>query len=134
VPADIVAARGAEWLAALAREARPSVLGYTAHAAPMQIVFAHKTRFPEAYRGDAFVTFRGSWNRKPPSGYEVVRLCMSDGKPIAFEPFLTGFLVDDRTAVIGRPVGLAVAPDGALLVGDDTNGMIYRVAAASASN
>jgi glucose/arabinose dehydrogenase len=130
-PADLVALRGPGWIAAFAREATPPVLGYTAHAAPMQIVFATKTKFPEAYRGDAFVTFRGSWNRKPPSGDEVARLRFdADGKPVAFEPFLTGFLLDNGAATFGRPVGLAVSPDGGLLVGDDTNGVIYRIAAA----
>jgi len=132
LPADFVAQKGAAWLAAFAREARPPILGFTAHAAPMQLVFATKTRFPEGYRGDAFFSFRGSWNRRPPSGYEVARVRFDgDGNPTAFEPFLTGFLVDGGAATFGRPVGLAVAADGALLVGDDTNGVIYRVAAAS---
>ncbi len=70
---------------------------------------------------------RGSWNRKPASGYEVVRIRYDDGKPVAFEPFLEGFLVDDGRGHIARPVGLATTPGGALLVGDDANGVIYRV-------
>ncbi|MDV3467943.1 YbhB/YbcL family Raf kinase inhibitor-like protein [Stenotrophomonas sp. C3(2023)] len=105
----------------------PMVLGYTAHAAPMQLVFYTGMQFPATYRGDAFVTMRGSWNRKPASGYEVVRVRFDNGRPVAFEPFLSGFLVDNGRAHIARPVGLAITMGGALLVGDDANGVIYRV-------
>ena len=52
----------------------PMALGYTAHAAPMQMSFYNASKFPAEYQGDAFVSMRGSWNRKPPSGYEVVRI------------------------------------------------------------
>lgn len=110
-----------------AATSEPMVLGYTAHAAPMQMLFYTGQQFPAAYRGDAFVTMRGSWNRKPASGYEVVRVRFDAGKPVAFEPFLTGFLVDNGQAHIARPVGLAMTKGGALLVGDDANGVIYRV-------
>lgn len=105
----------------------PMVLGYTAHAAPMQMLFYRGGQFPAEYQGDALVTMRGSWNRKPASGYEVVRVRFRDGAPAAFEPFVTGFLVDGGTQHVARPVGLAMTRDGALLVGDDANGMIYRV-------
>jgi len=102
----------------------PMVLGYTAHAAPMQLAFYSGGQFPQEYRGDAFVTMRGSWNRKPASGYEVVRIRFQDGRPADIEPFVSGFLVDNGQAHIARPVGLAVTKGGALLVGDDA---IYRV-------
>ncbi|KFI08521.1 hypothetical protein JN27_03980 [Massilia sp. BSC265] len=52
----------------------PMVLGYTAHAAPMQMVFGYRGGFPTEYSGDAFVTMRGSWNRAQASGYEIVRV------------------------------------------------------------
>lgn len=113
----------AQWAAI----SEPMVLGYTAHAAPMQMLFYSGNSFPKEYRGDAFVTMRGSWNRKPASGYEVVRIRYDNGKPVAFEPFLEGFLVDGGRGHIARPVGLAMTPGGALLVGDDANGVIYRV-------
>jgi glucose/arabinose dehydrogenase len=116
-----------EW----AEQSEEPVLLHTAHSAPMQMAFYTGTQFPEDYRNDAFVAMRGSWNRKPPSGYEVVRIDFQDGKPVAFEPFLTGFLVereDGTHGMFGRPVGLAAMPDGSLLVGDDTNGVIYRIA------
>ena len=69
----------------------------------------------------------GSWNRSKPVGYKVVRLHFENGKPTRFDDFLTGFLVNNNTAVFGRPVGVAVHPDGSLFVSDDTNGVIYRV-------
>lgn len=107
----------------------PMVLGYTAHAAPMQLVFYRGGNFPAQYQGDAFVTMRGSWNRSTPSGYEIVRVRFADGKPTAIEPFVTGFLTDGGKTHIARPVGLAVARDGALLMADDANGVLYRISA-----
>jgi glucose/arabinose dehydrogenase len=73
------------------------------------------------------VAMHGSWNREPATGYKVVRIRFRDGQPTAFEDFLRGFLIEDGRAHFGRPAGLAVAKDGALLVSDDTNGIIYRV-------
>jgi glucose/arabinose dehydrogenase len=70
---------------------------------------------------------RGSWNRNPPSGYKLVRVRFQNGQPVAFEDFITGFLMNDGAEQFGRPVGLAIAPDGSLLFTDDTNGVIYRV-------
>lgn len=107
-------------------------LGYTAHAAPMQMAFHDGTGMPADVAGDAFVAMRGSWNRATPSGYEVVRVRFEDGRPVEARTFLTGFLAaprgDDRVpGMIGRPVGLAIMPDGAIMVGDDTNGVIYRI-------
>jgi len=102
-------------------------LTYTAHAAPMQLAFYSGNMFPEEFRNDAFITMRGSWNRSNPVGYSVVRLHFENGKPVRFEDFLTGFLVNTSRAHFGRPVGLAVHSDGSLLVGDDTNGVIYRI-------
>jgi Raf kinase inhibitor-like YbhB/YbcL family protein len=105
----------------------PMVMGYTAHAAPMQMVFYNGGSFPAEFKGDAFVTMRGSWNRDPASGYEIVRVRFKNGQPTAFEPFVSGFLTDGGTTHIARPVGLAVAKDGSLLMADDGNGVIYRV-------
>jgi glucose/arabinose dehydrogenase len=105
----------------------PPVLTYTAHSAPLAMVFYTASQFPAEYRNDAFVTMRGSWNRNPPVGYKVVRLRYENGKPVAFEDFITGFLDDKQMTQFGRPVGIATAPDGSLLFTDDTNGVIYRV-------
>jgi len=109
-------------------QSEPMVMGYTAHAAPMQFKFYNGGAFPEDYAGDAFATMRGSWNRNPASGYEIVRIHFEDGKPQNIEPFLTGFLTDGGKAHFARPVGLAVAKDGSLLMADDANGVIYRIA------
>lgn len=104
------------------------VLTYTAHAAPMQMAYYGGAAFPAEYRGDAFATMRGSWNRNPPAGYEVVRIRFgADGRPAGVEPFVSGWLIEDGRAHFGRLMGLAEAADGSLLVGDDENGVIYRV-------
>lgn len=113
-----------EWKA----RSTPMVVGYTAHAAPMQWVFGAGSAFPAEYQGDAFVTMRGSWNRVPASGYEIVRVRFENGQARSVEPFVTGFLLDGGKTHIARPVGLAMAKDGSLLMADDANGVIYRVA------
>jgi glucose/arabinose dehydrogenase len=97
------------------------------HSAPLGIVFYEGTQFPPAYRGDAFVALHGSWNRARRTGYKIVRLRMSAGKPTGvYEDFVTGFVASD-TAVWGRPVSVAVGPDGALYFSDDGAGVIWRV-------
>ena len=106
---------------------QPPILTYQAHSSPLDLIFYTASQFPQEYRGDVFVTMRGSWNRNPPVGYKVVRLRFQNGKPVGFEDFITGFLTEDGKAQFGRPVGLAIAPDGSLLFADDTNGVIYRV-------
>lgn len=113
-----------EWKA----RSTPMVLGYTAHAAPMQLLFYRGANFPAEYQGDAFVTMRGSWNRSTPSGYEIVRVRFADGQAKSIEPFVGSFLADGGKTHIARPVGLAMAKDGALLMADDANGVLYRIA------
>jgi glucose/arabinose dehydrogenase len=104
----------------------PDVL-IQAHSAPLGIAFYGADQFPPDYKGDAFVTLHGSWNRAKRTGYKVVRLVMKDGKPTgAYEDFLVGFVADDKN-VWGRPVGVAVTHDGSLLVSDDGSGSIWRV-------
>lgn len=113
-----------------ARASEVPVLGYTAHSAPMQAVFYNGNAFPSDYRGDMFVAMRGSWNRRPPAGYEVVRVNFENGRPIGFEKFLEGFLTradDGSYSYLGRLAGIAVGPDGSMFVADDSNGRIYRV-------
>lgn len=106
------------------------VLGYTAHAAPMQMLFYTGTTFPDTYHGDAFIAMRGSWNRNPPSGYELTRVRFDGGEPVAWEPFVSGFLVqaeNDAYGFLSRLAGLAQAADGSLLLADDANGTLYRI-------
>jgi glucose/arabinose dehydrogenase len=105
----------------------PPVLTYTAHSAPIWMLFYNGEMFPTEYKGDALVAFHGSWNREPASGYEVVRVRFENGKPVRFEPFMTGFLMPSGRNQFGRPAGLAVMKDGSLLVSDDDGGVIYRV-------
>ncbi len=113
---------------AYAAGTEPAVLGYQAHSAPIAMVFYTGSQFPAEYRGDAFVALHGSWNRDPPTGYKVVRVRFDDaGRPTGFEDFVAGFLSADGKTQFGRPAGLAVAKDGALLVADDDHGVIYRV-------
>jgi glucose/arabinose dehydrogenase len=99
------------------------------HVAPLQFAFYTAKQFPEQYRGGAFVAEHGSWNRTARNGYQVAFVGFRDGKaaddPV---PFLTGLVPDPGGKnVNGRPVGVAVAQDGALLVSDDGAGVIYRV-------
>jgi Raf kinase inhibitor-like YbhB/YbcL family protein len=105
---------------------------YTPHSAPMQLAFYTASAFPADYRNDAFISMRGSWNRKPPSGYEIVRARFgADGTFDAFEPFVTGFLEQQPDGSFGyfaRPVGSLIDASGALLISDDTNNTLYRIA------
>ncbi|RUW35772.1 MULTISPECIES: sorbosone dehydrogenase family protein [unclassified Mesorhizobium] len=104
----------------------PDVL-MQAHSAPLNIAFYEGGDFPADYKGDAFVTLHGSWNRNVRTGYKVVRLKFKDGKPTGeYEDFATGFVIADD-AVWGRPVGVAVAKDGALILTEDGNGTIWRI-------
>ena len=92
------------------------VLTYTAHAASMQLLFADRTTLPAEYRGDAFATMHGSWNCKPPSGYEVVRIRFENGQPRSIEPFVSGFLLKGamENGVASRgPSALPLRPMGA---------------------
>jgi glucose/arabinose dehydrogenase len=97
------------------------------HSASLGMTFYQGTQFPSEYQGDAFAAEHGSWNRSKRTGYKVIRIRMKDGKPTGeYEDFVTGFVVND-TQAWGRPVGIAVAKDGALLISEDTGGTIWRV-------
>lgn len=107
--------------------ARP-VVNMQAHSAPLGLVFYTGKNFPSEYIGDLFIAFHGSWNRSVPTGYKIVRLPLDGSKlqgPV--EDFATGWLNKDKNTATGRPVGLAVGPDGALYVSDDKAGMVYRI-------
>jgi glucose/arabinose dehydrogenase/cytochrome c2 len=106
-----------------------------AHSASLQLVFypenlAGPAAFPADYSGEIFAAFHGSWNRTGRTGSKVVRVRLKDGKPTGqYDDFVTGFVVDDGH-VWGRPVGVAVANDGALFMTDDANGTLWRIAPA----
>lgn len=97
-----------------------------AHTAPLGLAFYTGAQFPDVYRGDLFVALHGSWDRSFPIGYKVVRVPMDGGRATgAPEDFVVGWQVGRQSW--GRPVDLLVAPDGALLISDDSGGKVYRV-------
>ncbi len=104
-----------------------------AHTASLGLAFYEETALPEQYRGGAFITQRGSWNRSSPSGYKVVYVPFVNGRPSGPpQDFLTGFIASTassgRPNVYGRPVGVTILPDGSLLVADDAADRVWRVA------
>ncbi|MEP6483339.1 MAG: sorbosone dehydrogenase family protein [Rudaea sp.] len=101
------------------------------HTASLGLTASKGTMLPEKFRDGMFIGQHGSWNRKPPSGYKVVFVPFSGGRPSADVPVdvLTGFLTDDGSAM-GRPVGVAIDKTGALLVADDVGNVVWRVTAA----
>jgi glucose/arabinose dehydrogenase len=114
----------------------PEVL-FEAHSAPLAVAFYDKTQFSQEYRGDAFVAFHGSGPYDKPTGYKVVRVKFTDGKPAGgYEDFVTGFFEQGKAGakgflqprVWGTPSGLAVAKDGSLLIADDKGKTVWRVA------
>ena len=99
---------------------------FQAHSAPLGMGFYTGTAFPTDYRGDAFVAYHGSWNRSVPTGDKVVRVQVANGRPVSIDDFVTGWQRPDGSRW-GRPVGIVMAADGALLVSDDMGGKIWRV-------
>jgi glucose/arabinose dehydrogenase len=102
-----------------------------AHTASLGLTFYTASAFPAHYQGGVFIGEHGSWNRAQLTGYKVVYVPFTDGKPSgAPEDFLTGFLTDAKSGVAnGRPVGVTVDKTGALLVADDVGNIVWRVAA-----
>ena len=100
-----------------------------AHTASLGLAFYTGNIFPQKYRNGAFIGQHGSWNRSEISGYKVVFVPFSNGKPSGKpQDFLTGFISDkQKEEVYGRPVGVTVLPDGSLLVADDASNIIWRV-------
>jgi glucose/arabinose dehydrogenase len=114
----------------VAQAVTPDVL-FPAHSAPTGLAFYTGDGFPADYKGDAFVSLHGSWNTSEPHGYKVVRIRMKNGRPAGgYDNFLTGFwdgVSKNPPKAWGRPVGLAVAKDGSLLVADDQGKTIWKV-------
>jgi glucose/arabinose dehydrogenase len=97
------------------------------HNASLGFTFYEGTQFPAEFRGDLFAAQHGSWNRSSRTGYEVIRVPLNNGRATGeFQDFLTGFVTADGR-VWGRPVAVAMAPDGALFVTDDGSNSIWRV-------
>jgi glucose/arabinose dehydrogenase len=103
------------------------------HMAPIGLAFAESDLLPEAYRSGAFIGEHGSWNRIPFSGYKVVFVPFAEGRPSG-QPVavLTGFL-SERGEAQGRPAGVVIDRNGALLVADDVGNVVWRVTPAGAA-
>lgn len=99
------------------------------HTASLGLTFYDADQFPAKYKNGAFVGQHGSWNRSTFSGYKVMFVPFNNGKPGTPEDFLTGFVTGKDKDVYGRPVGVTVAPDGALLVADDAADRVWRIVA-----
>ena len=103
-----------------------------AHTASLGMSFYTASQFPQRYRNGLFVAQHGSWNRSVANGYKVIFVPFQNGRPGAIEDFMTGFVVNDGgngqpITRWGRPAGLAVTRDGALLVSDDAGNRIWRI-------
>jgi glucose/arabinose dehydrogenase len=99
------------------------------HTASLGLTFAEGNKLPAQFKEGAFIGQHGSWNRKPHSGYKVIFVPFSAGKPSG-QPLdvLTGFLNDEEKAM-GRPVGVVIDQQGDLLVADDVGNKVWRVSA-----
>ncbi|HEY9140331.1 MAG TPA: sorbosone dehydrogenase family protein [Bryobacteraceae bacterium] len=98
------------------------------HNASLEMTFYEGTQFPAEYRGDIFAAEHGSWNKAVRTGYEVIRVPLEKGRATGeYEDFLTGFVTPSGD-VWGRPVGVAVAKDGSLIVADDGSNTVWHVA------
>lgn len=113
----------------LVAKAIPPSLLLQAHSAALGIAFYGGTMFPARYRGGLFVAMHGSWNRTQRTGYKVVFVPFTKGRPTSgYDDFVAGWSPDpDSRLVWGRPVGLLVMRDGSLLISDDGAGVIWRV-------
>jgi glucose/arabinose dehydrogenase len=98
------------------------------HQASLGFAFYQGSQLPAEYKGDIFAAAHGSWNKSVRAGYEVIRIPLHQTGHATgeYQDFLTGFVLPDGK-VWGRPVGIAVAPDGSLLVSDDASNSIWRV-------
>ncbi|MDF2193134.1 sorbosone dehydrogenase family protein [Paraflavitalea sp. CAU 1676] len=106
----------------------PPVQKMGPHVAALGMRFYTAGMFPAEYRNRIFIAQHGSWNRKIPAGYRVMTVTLDGNKAAKFEEFATGWLPGtSEKDVIGRPVDVEVAADGALLISDDKQGVIYRV-------
>ncbi len=89
-------------------------------------VFTGAANFQQEFKNQLFVAEHGSWNRSEPQGYRVVLVKFNQGKPVAEQVFIDGWLTKDGN-VLGRPVDILEMPDGSLLISDDKLGVIYKV-------
>ncbi len=98
-----------------------------AHVAPLAVKFDTGSMFPEEYKGHAFIAEHGSWNRSSKVGYRVTLVRLENNKAVSYEPFIYGWLDEEKQEAFGRPVDLMFLTDGSLLISDDFGDAIYRV-------
>ena len=111
----------------LVAKAIPPDYALSSHVAPLGLAIYSGTDLPAGYRGGAFVSEHGSWDRSPLNGYKVVFVPFSGGRPSGpAQDVVTGFL-DADNAARGRPVGLAVDRSGGLLIADDLGNTVWRM-------
>lgn len=112
----------------LVRKAIVPDVAVGAHTASLGLAFDDKGNFPGNFKNAAFIGQHGSWNRSVFTGYKVIYVPFSNGKPSGSpQDFLTGFITGEDNKVYGRPVGIAFTQDGAMLVADDASNTIWRV-------
>jgi glucose/arabinose dehydrogenase len=112
------------------KEFDPPAAKLGAHVAPLGMRFYTGKMFPAEYRNNIFMARHGSWNRTNKQGYDIYRVVLgAGGKVVKAEPFLTGFLTDEKAdpPMWGRPVDVLQMKDGSLLFSDDYNGILYRI-------
>ncbi|HKE89823.1 MAG TPA: PQQ-dependent sugar dehydrogenase [Gemmatimonadales bacterium] len=114
-----------EYASADCSTVEPPTITFQAHSAPLGITFYTGSAFP-GYKGDAFLTYHGSWNRSIPTGAKVVHVKVQNGKAASIEDFVTGWQLPDGSRW-GRPVAVLALPDGSVLISDDQGGRIWRV-------
>ena len=108
------------------REFYPQARELAPHAPALGMRFYTGKMFPAEYRVQILIPEHGSYNRSQPIGYRITRVRLTNGRPVFYEVFASGWLRDDQ--VIGRPVDLEILEDGSMLVSDDDAGRIYRIA------
>ena len=111
------------------KEFTPPALKLGGHVAPLGMKFYNGKQFPAEYQGNILMARHGSWNRTVKQGYDVMRVVVDGDKVVKTEPFVTGFLQDEKAdpPMWGRPVDILVMKDGSVLFSDDYNGILYRV-------
>ncbi len=106
----------------------PPTIAIQAHSAPLGLAFLEGEGVPAEVSGDLIVAQHGSWNRQPPAAPKLLLIDFENGAPVAVRDFATGWQ-DANGERWGRPVGVVVAPDGSLIVSDDSSGLLYRISA-----
>ncbi|MGX1930102.1 PQQ-dependent sugar dehydrogenase [Flagellimonas sp. 2504JD4-2] len=105
----------------------PPAQAMGAHVAPLAVKFYRGDMFPEKYRDYAFVAEHGSWNRSSKVGYRITLVKLEGNKAVSYEPFIDGWLDEEKQEAFGRPVDMLFLKDGSMLISDDFGDAIYRV-------